>query len=956
MTEFLLLLAPCFNHTILLDFCGYQSPPSVQPDIDFDSMLQDLVATESLVSMKLMSKDSITIGCAHTGTVRDLVVSPASHVVDHCSAVPAHIQTIDTTKSVLFVDEASPTEFASRVAASSSHIHIPYHEVAAASFSMSDSPVFSPTQDSQTINNTRQTPLSLDSLTPTMVRAISFDEDDPPISISQFDMSASAEPIAMLRSNSIATSGKSNVSSFSSSYPNFGQSIGRKSSILKPRTSEVEPDILPLAPDLDAEDNYDSDDYRELYGEDYDRYNIYSSEDEYSSSEDGSESDEHVNTNTESDNSRTNSDIGFSAQNSASEKAGYDSEYKVSDAAQPKPPSRIKSKPKNKDEDIELPSDEDVLQKTLDDASYAQSSEVSQVSKSAFQNATVEDYEDMDGLLNVLNKIIRRNRSFKHSHPDDLSIQPIQRLTNRSLALSPTPVIPGFVLPEGSDDEDGHNTEASRHASASAESRLAQVVLNEYVAQYKDAQELRQDKISLIISKLNEANVKKITTRIYIEDARSFKTLVLTSLMSADQVVRNVIDSFHLDASPDWALFELCNDMGIERPVRDWEIVTDVISAWDTTNSLNAIVMKKYGYRVTLSCKSLTGRFPRIQGYLYLEMKPGKWHKRFCVLRDSIIYYFQEADSTETVLCNLSQFDVYTLSQHKKKTPTKFCFALRSTGSVSLYKNKHDYCKFISVEKRERLYDWVLALRLARNEHLFMDCPEMFEDYEGEIPSKALRRRTAAMQTSTNGTSTKSQSPNHSGLRTLSNAHGDFQRTPFSNGFAAQLPIIGNPQSDASPVRTNDSPLSTTSFSGSQFSSSDAARRAREAATTSSTGGNQTVYSSDSPQSQSFTSVNAEEAYRREKERRRMERREHEAREASRTGHLGLRTFSPPPSALVGSFNASQPTRDRAEGLYSEYTNRESDSPSRTSNTSRSRSSGSSRKGKIKPLVDLSGL
>ncbi|KAJ3298930.1 hypothetical protein HDU76_006413, partial [Blyttiomyces sp. JEL0837] len=79
------------------------------------------------------------------------------------------------------------------------------------------------------------------------------------------------------------------------------------------------------------------------------------------------------------------------------------------------------------------------------------------------------------------------------------------------------------------------------------------------------------DTMSLVLSKLSEANVKKITTRIYIEDARNFKTMVLTSLMTADQVIANVVQKFRIEPSPDWTLFELSNDLGIERPLRDWE-------------------------------------------------------------------------------------------------------------------------------------------------------------------------------------------------------------------------------------------------------------------------------------------------------------------------------------------------------------------------------------------------
>ena len=47
----------------------------------------------------------------------------------------------------------------------------------------------------------------------------------------------------------------------------------------------------------------------------------------------------------------------------------------------------------------------------------------------------------------------------------------------------------------------------------------------------------------------------------------------------------------------------------IERPIRDWEIVTEVISVWDTGDagkikddkSLNSIILKRFGFRETLT-------------------------------------------------------------------------------------------------------------------------------------------------------------------------------------------------------------------------------------------------------------------------------------------------------------------------------------------------------------------
>ncbi|TPX70399.1 hypothetical protein SpCBS45565_g01789 [Spizellomyces sp. 'palustris'] len=367
---------------------------------------------------------------------------------------------------------------------------------------------------------------------------------------------------------------------------------------------------------------------------------------------------------------------------------------------------------------------------STDDQSPAQLSEPilqENESKAQLEDVTVDDYEDMDGLLVTLDRFIRKNRYSRsmNSGPLTPSLAALQSIKTKSA--------PSWAVE--ANERDAAKIQQlkglQRTKSIKEETILEQVPLP-----------VTDDKRSMIMAKLTEANVKKITTRIYIEDARSFKTLLLTSLMSADQIIHDVVTKFHLEKSPNWTLFELCNDLGIERPLRDWEIVTDVISAWDAGTSINAIVMKKYGYRDTVSPKAVAGKYPRVQGWMHMEVKPGKWQRKFFVLREASIYYYKDANQSgsESLFCGLGNYDVYTLSQRRKKTPTQFCFALRSTDSISYFENKKDYVRYLCVEKQERLYDWVLAIRLARSEKTFADFPELFEDYD-EISAKAWRRR-----------------------------------------------------------------------------------------------------------------------------------------------------------------------------------------------------------------------
>ncbi|KAI9193381.1 uncharacterized protein BJ171DRAFT_587490 [Polychytrium aggregatum] len=244
----------------------------------------------------------------------------------------------------------------------------------------------------------------------------------------------------------------------------------------------------------------------------------------------------------------------------------------------------------------------------------------------------------------------------------------------------------------------------------------------------------------------NQANGKKITARVYIQDASTFTMMVLTPQMNSVQVTSDLVVRSNLDPLLGWTLFEICNDFGVERPLRDWEIVSDVVSSWDSSNSVNAIVLKVYGLRDTLLPESIIGRYPKVQGWVHLEIKPGKWQRRFLSLKDGGVSYFKDGESgSQVFLCSLGAFDVYTLCKKRNRAPTNFCFALKSTSSISFFENKDDYIKFVCVDREDRLFDWVMSLRIAQSEKTFSDNPELFDNLSG-IPPQAYERRLRKFQ------------------------------------------------------------------------------------------------------------------------------------------------------------------------------------------------------------------
>ncbi|KAI8618175.1 hypothetical protein BC830DRAFT_1047593, partial [Chytriomyces sp. MP71] len=182
---------------------------------------------------------------------------------------------------------------------------------------------------------------------------------------------------------------------------------------------------------------------------------------------------------------------------------------------------------------------------------------------------------------------------------------------------------------------------------------------------------------------------KKITIRIYLDIpllTSPYKTVILTNQLTADMVVDQLLALLEAGAGGDfvdngtWTLFEVCADFGVERPLRDWEIVTDVVEAWlDGNGGLLPVILSLL--------------WPKVEGRFDMEVKPGKWKRRYFVLREDAIYY---------------------KDRESDRAPTRYCFALRSTASLTVFEKADEYAHYFCVENQTQMVDWVLGIRLAK--------------------------------------------------------------------------------------------------------------------------------------------------------------------------------------------------------------------------------------------------
>ncbi|CAG8459948.1 9510_t:CDS:10 [Diversispora eburnea] len=176
-----------------------------------------------------------------------------------------------------------------------------------------------------------------------------------------------------------------------------------------------------------------------------------------------------------------------------------------------------------------------------------------------------------------------------------------------------------------------------------------------------------------------------------------------------------------------WTLFEIIPDLALERPLRDWELVSKVIGTWELDKK-NTLLLKKFAYRNTLTLKNFNDIVPAMYGVLHLlETKKNKWQKRWFHIKDGSLYHSKDLKGKDdTLLCSLANFDIYTVTKPIKKCPTKFQFAVKSQNKVTMFVNENDYVRFLSAESLDKMNEWVSCIRIAKNLIMRQERPELF--------------------------------------------------------------------------------------------------------------------------------------------------------------------------------------------------------------------------------------
>ena len=173
-------------------------------------------------------------------------------------------------------------------------------------------------------------------------------------------------------------------------------------------------------------------------------------------------------------------------------------------------------------------------------------------------------------------------------------------------------------------------------------------------------------------------------------------------------------------------LLESFTQLGLERRIRKYEHVRDILNSWDhdAQNSLDLVPSATVGEHEDLEVKYVPKeRPPDASVYVYYSQKPGKWDKRWVTLKSDGQVQVAKKDGAEASnICHLSDFDIYvpTRRQLSKRIrpPKRLCFAVKSQQKSSIFLSAVNFVHFFATNDKKVAAAWYSAVQGWRSWYL----------------------------------------------------------------------------------------------------------------------------------------------------------------------------------------------------------------------------------------------
>lgn len=181
--------------------------------------------------------------------------------------------------------------------------------------------------------------------------------------------------------------------------------------------------------------------------------------------------------------------------------------------------------------------------------------------------------------------------------------------------------------------------------------------------------------------------------------------------------------------------------LGLERRLRRYEHIRDVMNSWDkdAQNQLAVILIGSSSNHEDHDIDVATNDDTPLgyQLHIYHSNRPGKWNKRWVNLLENGQIVSAKKENAKTTdkdtisLCHLSDYDIYTPteSQSKRhlKPPKRFCFAIKSQHKTTLFLNTDNYVHYFCTDDPQVAQEFKQKTRGWRSRYLVNQTQEVRE-------------------------------------------------------------------------------------------------------------------------------------------------------------------------------------------------------------------------------------
>ncbi|KAJ9486063.1 hypothetical protein VN97_g7282 [Penicillium thymicola] len=174
-------------------------------------------------------------------------------------------------------------------------------------------------------------------------------------------------------------------------------------------------------------------------------------------------------------------------------------------------------------------------------------------------------------------------------------------------------------------------------------------------------------------------------------------------------------------------LMESYSQVGLERPLRRYEHIREVMNSWshDADNQFIVIPPSSVEALTQLDAgHAPSGQPSPVTVHIYHSQRRRKWDKRYVTLRadGQVTISKKENAEEQTNICHISDYDIYFPSARALnkdiKPPKKLCFAIKSQQKSSMFLSTENFLHFFSTSDKSIADTWYRAVQKWRSWYL----------------------------------------------------------------------------------------------------------------------------------------------------------------------------------------------------------------------------------------------